>query len=166
MLVNFEACGSNNTDIWARKAAYGDDDSGWKGDFDFPTIYNVEVTGEIVEVRSNVSEDRIDERVLINYSLYAEATMEFQSFAEADLIGSERGEGYAEHAALLAESTNPIDRSLSVPELATFPAAYVTDGCLMRRKWTPMTMYSSQAPPTVPGRDLFNSQSNAMHVCS
>jgi len=115
-----------------------------------------------VEVRSNVSEDRIDERVLINYSLYAEATMEFQSFAEADLIGSERGEGYAEHAALLAESTNPIDRSLSVPELATFPAAYVTDGCLMRRKWTPMTMYSSQAPPTVPGRDLFNSQSNAM----
>ena len=35
VLVEVRACGLNNTDIWTRKAAYGDDSEGWKGQLDF-----------------------------------------------------------------------------------------------------------------------------------
>lgn len=133
VLVKIEACGLNNTDIWTRKAAYGDGDGGWKGDLDFPIIQGGDITGELVEVGSNVSEGRIGERVLVDNALYAEATTEFLSLVEADLIGSERDGGYAEYAAVPAENTHPIDCPLSAPELATFPTTYVTAERMLNR---------------------------------
>jgi len=115
VLVAVEACGLNNTDIWTRKAAYGDDDTGWKGELDFPIIQGADIAGEIVDVGSNVSEGRIGERVLVDNALYADAPNEFQALVDADLIGSERDGGYAEYAAVPAENAHWIDSSSLPP---------------------------------------------------
>lgn len=133
VLVEVEACGLNNTDIWTREAAYGDDDAGWKGELDFPIIQGADIAGTIVDVGSNVSEDRIGERVLVDNALYADAPNEFQALVNADLIGSERDGGYAEYATVPAENAHHIDSSLSSAELATFPTAYVTAERMLNR---------------------------------
>lgn len=133
VLVEVEACGLNNTDIWTREAAYGDDDAGWKGQLDFPIIQGADIAGEIVAVGSNVSGDRIGERVLVDNALYADVPNEFQALVHADLIGSERDGGYAEYAAVPAENAHRIDSSLSSVELATFPTAYVTAERMLNR---------------------------------
>lgn len=133
VLVKVEACGLNNTDIWTREAAYSDDGGGWQGQLDFPIIQGGDIAGKIVDVGSNVTEDRIGERVLVDNALYADAPTEFQSLVNADLIGSERDGGYAEYSAVPAENARHIDSPLSAPELATFPTAYVTAERMLNR---------------------------------
>ncbi|AGB38978.1 Zn-dependent oxidoreductase, NADPH:quinone reductase [Natronococcus occultus SP4] len=133
VLVKVDACGLNNTDIWTREAAYGEDDAGWKDQLDFPIIQGADIAGTIVDVGSNVSEDRIGDRVLVDNALYADAQNEFQSLVNADLIGSERDGGYAEYAAVPAENAHRVDSSLSAAELATFPTAYVTAERMLNR---------------------------------
>lgn len=133
VLVKVEACGLNNTDIWTREAAYGDDDTGWKGQLNFPIIQGADIVGEIVDVGSNVSEERIGERVIVDNALYGDNSDEFQALVNADLIGSERDGGYAEYTAVPAENAHQIDSSLSSSELATFPTAYVTAERMLNR---------------------------------
>ncbi|WP_129113845.1 zinc-binding dehydrogenase [Halegenticoccus tardaugens] len=133
VLVKVEACGLNNTDIWTREAAYGENDAGWKGYLDFPIIQGADIAGEIVDIGPNVSEDRIGEKVLVDNALYADAADEFQALVNADLIGSERNGGYAEYAAVPAENAHQIDSSFSATELATFPTAYVTAERMLNR---------------------------------
>ncbi|ELZ85185.1 zinc-binding alcohol dehydrogenase [Haloferax gibbonsii ATCC 33959] len=133
VLVEVEACGLNNTDIWTREAAYGDDDAGWKGRLDFPIIQGGDIAGTIADVGPNVSKDRIGERVLVDNALYADAPSEFQSLVNADLVGSERDGGYAEYSVVPAENAHELESSLSAPELATFPTAYVTAERMLNR---------------------------------
>lgn len=133
VLVKVEACGLNNTDIWTREAAYGDDEAGWKDQLDFPIIQGADIAGKIVDVGSNISKDRIGDRVLVDNALYADAPNEFQSLVNADLIGSERDGGYAEYSVVPAENAHQIDSSLSSSELATFPTAYVTAERMLNR---------------------------------
>lgn len=83
------ACGLNNTHIWTRKGGFGDD-SGWKGELDFPIIQGADIVGKIVDVGSGVSTDRIGERVIVDNALYVAAESEIQSLIRADLIESER----------------------------------------------------------------------------
>jgi NADPH:quinone reductase-like Zn-dependent oxidoreductase len=133
VLVGVDACGLNNTDVWTREAAYGDDDAGWKERIDFPVVQGADIAGRIVDVGANVPDDRIDDRVLIDNALYADAPTEFQSLVDADLIGSERDGGYAEYSAVPAENAHQIDSSLSAAQLATFPTAYVTAERMLNR---------------------------------
>jgi NADPH:quinone reductase-like Zn-dependent oxidoreductase len=132
VLVRVDACGLNNTDIWTREAAYGDD-AGWQGTLDFPIIQGADIAGEIVDVGADVSADRLGQRVLVDNALYAEAPTAFGSLVNADLIGSERDGGYAEYAAVPAENAHHIESSLSAAELATFPTAYVTAERMLNR---------------------------------
>lgn len=133
VLVEVEACGLNNTDIWTREAAYSDDDTGWKGQLDFPLIQGADIAGVIVDVGSNVPEARIGDQVLVDNALYADAPTEFHSLVNADLIGSERNGGYAEYSAVPAENAHRVQSSLSAAELATFPTSYVTAERMLNR---------------------------------
>lgn len=133
VLVRVNACGLNNTDIWTREGAYGDDEAGWKERLDFPIIQGADIAGEVVSVGENVSEDRIGDRVLVDNALYADVEDEFQSLVNADLIGSERNGGYAEYVAVPAANAHVIDSDLTSAELATFPTAYVTAERMLNR---------------------------------
>lgn len=133
VLVEVKACGLNNTDIWTRKASYGEDGEGWKGKLDFPIIQGADIAGKVVDVGSNIPEDRIGEQVLIDNALYADAADEFQSLVNADLIGSERNGGYAEYTSVPAANVHQVDCDLSDAELATFPTAYVTAERMLNR---------------------------------
>ncbi|WP_435185591.1 alcohol dehydrogenase family protein [Halobellus sp. EA9] len=133
VLIRVKACGLNNTDIWTRKAAYGTDDEGWKGDLEFPRIQGADIAGTIVSIGSEVPDSRIDDKVLVDNALYGDTDNEFQALVNADLIGSERDGGYAEYVAVPAENAHRIDSSLSFAELATFPTSYVTAERMLNR---------------------------------
>lgn len=133
VLVKVNACGLNNTDIWTRKAAYGEDDEGWKGGLDFPIIQGADIAGRIVDVGVDVPQDRIGERVLVDNALYGDQTDEFQSLVNADLIGSEKNGGYAEFAAVPDSNAYQVNCDLSDAELATFPTSYVTAERMLNR---------------------------------
>lgn len=133
ILVEVRACGLNNTDIWTRKAAYGDNSEGWKGKLDFPIIQGADIAGRVVDVGSNIPENRIGERVLVDNALYADEANEFQSLVNADLIGSERDGGYAEYTSVPAANAHRVDCDISDAELATFPTAYVTAERMLNR---------------------------------
>ena len=88
VLIKIEPYGLNNTDICTREAGYSDDNSGWSGKFDFPVVQGGDIAGTIVNVDSNVIENRLGEQVLVNKAIYADAPTEFQSVINAILVGS------------------------------------------------------------------------------
>lgn len=76
VLIQVEACGVNNTDIWTRQGAYGSDQAAaWQGaDFVFPRIQGMDTVGLIVDVGAGVSCSWIGQRVMVNPCLYDEAS--------------------------------------------------------------------------------------------
>ena len=83
VLIEVRACGLNNTDIWVRQGAYGTDENpdevaSWRrgqlNSLSFPRIQGADIAGYIVDVGSLVSEDRIGERVMVDFRLYNTAT--------------------------------------------------------------------------------------------
>jgi len=89
VLIKIEPYGLNNTDICTRETGYSDDNSGWSEKFDFPVVQGGDTAGTIVDVDSNVIENRIGEQVLVSNAIYADAPTEFQSVINTDLVGSE-----------------------------------------------------------------------------
>lgn len=136
VVIRVGAAGLNNTDIWTREGAYGAQDDpafvqGWRREpLVFPRIQGADIAGRIVAVGSEVSAERIGERVLVDSALYG---TEGEGLLDAGLIGSERDGGFAELVAVPAENAHRIESDLSDAELASFPTAYVTAERMLNR---------------------------------
>ena len=137
VLIKVGACGVNNTDIWTREGAYGnalDDEaqSGWRGgQFQFPRIQGADIVGTIVAVGEDVTISRLDERVIVNPTLYESDGVE--GLYNAGLIGSERDGGFAEYAVVPTRNAIAIKTELTDAELATFMVSYLTAEHMLNR---------------------------------
>ncbi len=133
VLIDVHACGMNNTDVWVREGAYGSETdpgsvSTWRrgrSTLTFPRIQGTDTVGEIVAVGDGVSEKRIGERVMVDFSIYNRPEGD-ESLADIDYIGHGRDGGYAEYTTVPAENAYEITANISDAELATFCCAYLT----------------------------------------
>lgn len=138
VLVEVTACGMNNTDVWVRQGAYGTEEdatavSTWRrqgNTLTFPRIQGTDTVGHIVAVGEGVSESRIGERVMVDFSIY---NRDDDSMADIDYMGHGRDGGYAEYQALPAENAHVVDTDLTDVELATFCCAYLTGEQMLER---------------------------------
>lgn len=139
VLIAVGAAGVNNTDINTRIGWYskditgstndaGDqaqepgDSGGWGGALSFPRIQGADVSGTIVAVGSDVSDERIGERVLVRSM---QDTMTNDPTA-CVVVGSEFDGGFAQFCSVRSSEAFTIDSELTDVELASFPCAYST----------------------------------------
>lgn len=140
VLIRVSACGMNNTDVWVREGAYGSDTdpesvSTWRrgrSTLTFPRIQGTDTVGEIVAVGPGVSEHRVGQRVIVDFSIYNRPPGD-DSLADIDYIGHGRDGGYAEYTAIPSDNAHTIDTDLSDAELATFCCAYLTGEHMLER---------------------------------
>lgn len=133
VLIEVTACGMNNTDVWVREGAYGSDTdpdsvSTWRrgrSTLTFPRIQGTDTVGRIVAVGDGVSESRIGERVMVDFSIYNRPEGD-DSLADIDYIGHGRDGGYAEYTAVPSDHAYVVNSDISDAELATFCCAYLT----------------------------------------
>ena len=136
VLVAVGACGVNNTDIWVREGAYGSkedpDEVASFGDnpLTFPRIQGADIVGRICAVGAAVGEERIGERVMVDFGIYDDAD---ENAASVDYLGHARDGGFAEYVAVPAENAHAVDSDLSDAELATFCCAYITAERMLKR---------------------------------
>lgn len=131
VVIRVTACGMNNTDVWVRQGAYGTEKdaaavSTWRrqgNTLTFPRIQGADSVGVIAAVGGGVPENRIGERVIVDFSIY---NRDDDSLADIDYMGHGRDGGYAEYQAVPAENAHIIDTPLTDIELATFCCAYLT----------------------------------------
>lgn len=129
VLVEVRAVALNNTDIWTREGAYGLPGdpaarAGWRGAIDFPRIQGADVAGVIAATGSNVDENLIGRRVVIDPAIYDGSGPDANPIG---LMGSERDGGYAQYVCAPAAQAHDVsDSPLTDAELATFPTAYGT----------------------------------------
>ena len=133
VLIDVHACGMNNTDVWVREGAYGSDTdpteiSSWRrgrSTLEFPRIQGTDIVGRIATVGQGVPEERIGQRVMVDFSIYNRPEGD-DSLADIDYIGHGRDGGYAEYVAVPAENAHEMATGMSDAELATFCCAYLT----------------------------------------
>lgn len=138
VLISVTACGMNNTDVWVREGAYGtEEDAGavstWRRQeptLTFPRIQGTDIVGNIVAVGEGVPQDRVGQRVMVDFSIY---NREDDSLADIDYIGHGRDGGYAEYVAVPAENAHVVNTDMSDIELATFCCAYLTGEQMLER---------------------------------
>lgn len=144
VLIAVAACGMNNTDIntrvgWYAKAVSGPTsdeapkssgvDGSWGGGLAFPRIQGADPAGRIVAVGSDVSTDRIGERVLVDAWIRDPGG----DLEAAAYLGSERDGGFAEYVAVPAANAHRVDTQLTDVELASFPCSYATAEHMLHR---------------------------------
>ncbi|WP_441896971.1 alcohol dehydrogenase family protein [Microbacterium sp.] len=133
VLIDVHACGMNNTDVWVREGAYGSDTdpqevSSWRrgrSTLEFPRIQGTDIVGRIAAVGEGVDENRIDQRVMVDFSIYNRPEGD-DSLADIDYIGHGRDGGYAEYVAVPSENAHETRADITDAELATFCCAYLT----------------------------------------
>ncbi len=136
VLVRVAAAGVNNTDIntrlaWYSKKEGASEDASWSGEpVKFPRIQGADVCGYIMAVGSEVSSERIDERVLIEPCI-REANG--KTLDPPWYFGSECDGGFAEYTVVAARHAHKIDSELSDVDLASFPCSYSTAENLLTR---------------------------------
>jgi NADPH:quinone reductase-like Zn-dependent oxidoreductase len=139
VLIEVSACGMNNTDVWVREGAYGTDEdaaatASWRrageNTLSFPRIQGADTVGRIAAVGPGVSEERVGERIMVDFSLY---NRDDDSLADIDYIGHGRDGGYAEYCAVPAENAHAVSTAMSDAELATFCCAYLTGEHMLDR---------------------------------
>ncbi len=136
VLVRVAAAGVNNTDINTRLAWYSkndgsSEDASWSGQpVKFPLIQGADVCGYIIAVGSEVSSERIDERVLIEPCI-KEANG--KTLDQPWYFGSECDGGFAEYTVVAARHAYKIDSEWSDIHLASFPCSYSTAENLLTR---------------------------------
>ena len=140
VLIEVHACGMNNTDVWVREGAYGSDTdpnsvSTWRrgrSTLTFPRIQGTDTVGRIVAVGEGVPEERIGQRVMVDFSIYNRPEGD-DSLADIDYIGHGRDGGYAEYTAVPSANAYEISADISDAELATFCCAYLTAEQMLER---------------------------------
>ncbi len=133
VLIEVTACGMNNTDVWVREGAYGTETdaasvSTWRrgrSTLTFPRIQGTDTVGMIAAVGDGVSEHRLGERVMVDFSIYNRPEGD-EHLADIDYIGHGRDGGYAEYMTVPAENAHTVDTDLDDAQLATFCCAYLT----------------------------------------
>jgi NADPH:quinone reductase-like Zn-dependent oxidoreductase len=138
VLIAVTACGMNNTDVWVREGAYGTEEdagavSSWRRQeptLTFPRIQGTDIVGNIAAVGEGVSQERIGQRVMVDFSIY---NRDDDSLADIDYIGHGRDGGYAEYVTVPAENAHAVDTGMSDVELATFCCAYLTGEQMLER---------------------------------
>lgn len=126
VLVRVGAAGCNNTDLWTREGAYGSDGelAGWLGPLDFPRIQGGDVAGTVVAVGDPAQAELLGARVLVDPAEYDGPGLDARP---ADVLGSERDGGFAEHVVVPRARAHRVDDSpLDDRELAALPIAYGT----------------------------------------
>jgi len=126
-LVRVTAAAVNNTDIWARRGAYGSAAdpnaiAGWKGvPLNFPRIQGIDVAGEVSAVGPGVDDSWVGKRVIVDSA--ATYNGEFPD----DIIGSEVDGGFAQfHLCSVRQLHDVSGSALSDAQLACLPTAYGT----------------------------------------
>jgi NADPH:quinone reductase-like Zn-dependent oxidoreductase len=128
VLIQVSACGMNNTDVWVREGAFGDisagmpDGRGGHVALSFPRIQGTDSVGRIVAVGPGVSEDRVGERVIVDFCLYKDGREQ----TAVEYMGHGRDGGYAEYLTAPAGNAQTINTDMTDAELATFCCAYLT----------------------------------------
>ena len=152
LLVKVGAAGVNNTDINTRIGWYAKEvtsgtaeadlggseatktadadlggspseiEGGWDGALSFPRIQGADMSGTVVAVGSEVSRDRLGERVLVR----SMQTAGCSDPTGCETIGSEFDGGFAQFCAVDATEAFPVASALTDVELASFPCAYST----------------------------------------
>ena len=138
VVVEVSACGLNNTDVWVREGAYGLEEdplavSTWRrgrSTLTFPRIQGTDTVGTVAAVGEGVPEDRVGERVMVDFSIY---NRDDESLADIDYMGHGRDGGYAEYQAVPADHAHVVDRDLADAELATFCCAYLSGEQMLER---------------------------------
>ena len=140
VLIEVAACGLNNTDVWVRQGAYGTDENpdavaSWRRNasqetLTFPRVQGTDSVGTIVGVGSDVSAERLGERVMVDFSIYND---DGDSLADIDYIGHGRDGGFAEYLVVPDENAHVVDNDLTDAELATFCCAYLTGEHMLDR---------------------------------
>ncbi|QYJ02837.1 alcohol dehydrogenase family protein [Nocardioides panacisoli] len=133
VLIEVTACGMNNTDVWVREGAYGTETdpasvSTWRrgrSTLEFPRIQGTDTVGRIVAVGDGVPEERIGQRVMVDFSIYNRPEGD-ESLADIDYIGHGRDGGYAEYTTVPTENAHEVASDISDAGLATFCCAYLT----------------------------------------
>lgn len=140
VLIEVSACGMNNTDVWVREGAYGEETdpnavSTWRrgrSTLEFPRIQGADIVGRIVDVGDGVSRNRVGERVMVDFSIYNRPEGD-DSLADIDYIGHGRDGGYAEYTTVPAANAHLVDTGMADAELATFCCAYLTGEHMLDR---------------------------------
>lgn len=136
VLISVSAAGVNNTDLNTRTAWYSKKegssrDASWSGEsILFPRIQGADVCGRIVAVGSQVSKNRIGERVLIEPCI---REAQGQELKQPWYFGSECDGGFAEFTVVASRHAYKINSGLSDIELASFPCSYSTAENLLTR---------------------------------
>jgi NADPH:quinone reductase-like Zn-dependent oxidoreductase len=89
------------------------------------------VVGDIVAVGSDISIDRIGERVILEPIVRSTETPDDRS--PIAYLGSERDGGFAAYVAIPAVNAFPVNSDLSDAALATFPCSYSTAEHMLTR---------------------------------
>jgi NADPH:quinone reductase-like Zn-dependent oxidoreductase len=151
VLVRVAAAGINNTDIntrigWYSKSVTGDtnsgaagiddvdpDDATWSGTaLTFPLIQGADVCGEIVAVGSNVSPDRIGERVLGRAMMRHPRPDPSNPFA-CWTLGTDANGGFAQFTTIPAYGAVAVNSDWTDVELASIPCASSTAENMLHR---------------------------------
>src|SRR5690606_39389821 len=125
VLVQITAAAKNNTDRKAREGLYptkkGEMPSfqmGGKPTLTFPRIQGADIVGRIVAVGTGVSEQRIGERGLLDFNIYADNRTDIN--LTPDYYGHGADGGYAEYVALPSDQFHHIPNpDLADAELAS-----------------------------------------------
>lgn len=99
VLIQVKACAINNTEIWMREGAYGNDSkSGWRKEgVQFPRTPGSDIAGVVVQVGDQVSSSMIGKSVVVfPFTSSGEEGVENIS-EDMSFIGSEYDGGYAEY---------------------------------------------------------------------
>jgi NADPH:quinone reductase-like Zn-dependent oxidoreductase len=132
-LVRVSACCCNNSDIWLREGAYGREDdpdamAGWLRGVQpprFPLIQGADIVGQVISVGTGAPEHLVGKRVLVNHTLYDDASDE--PYNIAGIIGSEKDGGFAEFATVPIENVGVITSDFTDVEVAALgSASFVT----------------------------------------
>lgn len=148
VLIQVLAAGINNTDIntrigWYSKGVKTDTasaqtsntsneaDATWSGTpMRFPRIQGADCCGRVVAVGSNVSPDRIGERVLVSSLL--RHYVDYRPY-ECWTFGSECDGGFAQYTKAPASETYRVDCNWTDVELGSIPCAYSTAENMLHR---------------------------------
>jgi len=144
VLIKVGAAAVNNTDINTRTAWYSKSDSdgdgaSWSGhSIQFPRIQGADVCGWIFAVADNVSNRRINERVLVEPCI---REVQGERLDQPWYFGSECDGGFAQFTVVASRHAYKIDSQLSDVELASFPCSYSTAENLLQEPRLLLTMY-------------------------
>ncbi len=144
VLIKVLATGVNNTDINTRIGWYSGEAGGstaeflqsgigvaaggWSGELSFPRIQGADVCGQIIALGSNVPDDRIGQRVVVQSCLVSQRAGDFVPW-----LGSERDGGFAQYVCAPNADTHAVGGPLSHAELAALPCGYGTAANLLVR---------------------------------